>query len=61
MIVDVSKSSIILSSAPVIKLLKSKDASSVIDIKVTEMFRNQCALGGVNFNSSCHSLIMFTK
>jgi len=33
MIVDVSKSSVILSSAPVIKLLKSKEASSVIDIK----------------------------
>lgn len=34
MIVDVSKSSVILSSAPVIKLLKSKEASGVIDIKV---------------------------
>ena len=34
MIVDVSKSSVILSSAPVIKLLKSKEASNVIDIKV---------------------------
>merc|ERR1719340_235506 len=33
MIVDVSKSAIILSSAAVIKLLKSKEASNVVDIK----------------------------
>ena len=33
MIVDVSKSVVILSSAPVIKLLKSKEASNVVDIK----------------------------
>jgi len=33
MIVDVSKSAIILSSAQVIKLLKSKEASNVVDIK----------------------------
>merc|ERR1711962_1442058 len=33
MIVDVSKSCVILSSAPVIKLLKSKEASNVVDIK----------------------------
>ena len=34
MIVDVSKSDITLSSAQVIKLLKSKEASYVVDIKL---------------------------
>ena len=41
MIVDVSKSSVILSSAPVIKLLKSKEASGVIDIKVKMSLLNK--------------------
>ena len=41
MIVDVSKSSVILSSAPVIKLLKSKEASGVIDIKVRMSLLNK--------------------
>ena len=34
MIVDVSKSAVVLSSQQVIKLLKSKEASNVVDIKV---------------------------
>ncbi len=34
MIVDVSKSAVVLSSLQVIKLLKSKEASNVVDIKV---------------------------
>merc|ERR1719189_1129350 len=33
MVVDVSKSVVILSSGPIIKLLKSKEASNVVDIK----------------------------
>ena len=35
MIVDVSKSAVVLSSQQVIKLLKSKEASNVVDIKVS--------------------------
>ncbi len=34
MIVDVSKAAVVLSSQHVIKLLKSKEASNVVDIKV---------------------------
>ena len=40
MIVDVSKSAVVLSSQQVIKLLKSKEASNVVDIKV-------CYEGGI--------------
>ena len=38
MIVDVSKSAVVLSSQQVIKLLKSKEASNVVDIKVRLRF-----------------------
>ena len=46
MIVDVSKSQVILSSMNVIKLLKCKEAAAVIDIKVSNIFRLE--LFGIN-------------
>ncbi len=41
MIVDVSKSAVVLSAGQVIKLLKSKEASNVVDIKVRREYRKK--------------------
>ena len=51
MIVDVSKSALVLSSQQVIKLLKSKEASNVVDIKVRAW-----AVRFLSKNSASHQL-----